>query len=67
MHLTIWAYLTTAGRVLHLDEDTATMMAGWDPDETWWLTDVEVAAEPVRWHRTGNTGLGWRREPGPVS
>jgi hypothetical protein len=39
VHLTVWAYLTTAGRAISGGE-FRTVLAGWDPDETYWLTDV---------------------------
>jgi hypothetical protein len=38
IHLTVLGYLTTAGRDLPAD-DTRTMLAGWNPDTTYWLTD----------------------------
>jgi hypothetical protein len=45
VHLTVGGYLTTAGRALPVDGadpdgTAATMLAGWDPDLTYWLTDV---------------------------
>lgn len=67
VHLSVAGYLTTAGRALPLaDGETATVMAGFSPDETWWLTEsiAPAASEPERWrliddaeHRT----VGWRR------
>jgi hypothetical protein len=60
VHLTVSAYLEGATRVLHVD-DAATMIAGWDPDATYWLTD---RARPVgpgrRWGQVrGGEQLVW--------
>lgn len=51
VHLTVRGYLTTAGRALELD-GTATVLAGWDPDRTFWLTDAVRVAGPGRRVRT---------------
>lgn len=40
VHLTLSGYLSSATRALQVDTDTASMIAGWDPDTTIWLTDV---------------------------
>jgi hypothetical protein len=51
VHLTVAAYLTTAGRALDMDGG-ATVLAGWDPDITFWLTDTLTSAgKPVIWQR----------------
>jgi hypothetical protein len=51
VHLTAAAYLATPGRALDV-EGGATVLAGWDPDATFWLADVLVpAGEPVAWER----------------
>jgi hypothetical protein len=42
VHLTVFGYLTTAGRVLPVDERAATVMAGSTADGTWWLNRVPV-------------------------
>jgi hypothetical protein len=52
VHLTLGGYLTTAGRALPVDGTAqpgtaATMLAGWDPDLTYWLADVLEPAEPA--------------------
>jgi len=55
IHLSVAGYVLTAGRALPA-EDARTILAGWDPDETYWLTDVlEVSGQPQTWNR--------RREP----
>lgn len=67
VHLTVAGYLTTATRALPLaDGVAATMLAGWDPDQTWWLTDVfgEDAPQPETWHDAAGRDdppLSWRR------
>ncbi|SNS32319.1 hypothetical protein SAMN06893096_103216 [Geodermatophilus pulveris] len=45
VHLTVDGYLSTAGRALPVDVPALagparTLLAGWDPDATWWLTDA---------------------------
>lgn len=39
VHLTAAAYLTAAGTAVPVDGDTASVIAGWNPDETYWLSD----------------------------
>jgi hypothetical protein len=64
VHLTVGGYLTTAGRALPVpgrDDGWATMLAGWDPDQTYWLADVlESAGPPVEWTNPEHETLGWR-------
>jgi hypothetical protein len=49
VHLTVGGYLTTAGRGL-LVGHSGTVLAGWNPDETYWLADVLAAGgTAVRW------------------
>jgi hypothetical protein len=60
VHLTVGGYLTTAGRALSVSGSAATMLAGWDPDETYWLADVlEPAGAPARWVESDSERLGW--------
>jgi len=40
VHLTMATYLASAGRPIPVSEDTATIIAGWDPDATYWLTGL---------------------------
>lgn len=49
VHLTVAGYLRTAGRALPTSGGATTVLAGWDPDKTWWLTDLEVAGSSTRW------------------
>lgn len=53
IHLTVCGYLSTAGRAVPAG-DAHTVLAGWDPDETWWLTDSpRRTGDPVSWVVTG--------------
>lgn len=61
VHLTVAGYLTTAGRCLDVTDDTSAVLAGWNPDETYWLTEVPERAEGAeRWSR-GDDGA-WSRD-----
>ncbi|MEO6500774.1 MAG: hypothetical protein ABIQ09_02555 [Jatrophihabitantaceae bacterium] len=52
VHLSVAGYLTTAGRALPVDSDTATVLAGWPPDATFWLADIlRFAGGPKSWRR----------------
>ena len=63
VHVSVAGYLATAGRVLPVG-DARTMLAGWEPDATWWLTDaLSAAGPPADWSATdANDGwaCGWR-------
>lgn len=64
VHLTVTGYLTTAGRALAVG-DSASLLAGWAPDETYWLSDVlEPAGDPIGWHleETPSRNVRWRRQ-----
>lgn len=64
VHVSAMGYLRSQGRISRV-EDGATVLAGWDPDATYWLRDVvQLTGEPpefwtcdhaeyVGWHRTG--------------
>ncbi|MBH0007882.1 hypothetical protein [Salinibacterium sp. SWN1162] len=41
VHLSVAAYLSAAGTAIPVNSDTASVIAGWNPDATYWLTDVE--------------------------
>ncbi|MFD3444799.1 hypothetical protein ACFDTO_09395 [Microbacteriaceae bacterium 4G12] len=55
VHLSVAGYLATAGRAVPVDDDSATVLAGWDPDATFWLS--EVRPDP-------STRERWAREQG---
>ncbi|WP_454858475.1 hypothetical protein [Promicromonospora soli] len=40
VHLTAAAYLAAAGTAIPVDRGTCSVIAGWNPDETYWLTGV---------------------------
>lgn len=48
VHLSTAAYLAGATRTLEVDAERATMIAGWSPDVTQWLTAVQVGP-PHTW------------------
>lgn len=61
VHLTMVGYLTTPGTAIPV-RGGATVLAGWNPDETYWLADLlEPAGEPVEWERrdTGRDHDEW--------
>lgn len=59
VHLSVAGYLTTAGRALSAD-DARTVLAGWDPDQTFWLTEVLAASGPAtNWVDLDDGPLGW--------
>lgn len=64
VHVSVAGYLATAGRPLPLPGgQVATMLAGCDPDQTWWLTDVLAfqTTAPETWHNHPCTsGPDWR-------
>lgn len=64
VHLHTLAYLSAAGTAIAVDEDTASVIAGWGPDETYWFTPrVRYLDDPVRWmlHHDGQNSI-WVRE-----
>jgi hypothetical protein len=72
IHVSAAAYLSTAGRAVAV-RDGHTMLAGWDPDETFWLADVlEITGSPQVWEGDGQDAGAWhpserqwlRGEPG---
>lgn len=59
IHLSVAGYLTTAGRDVPVDE-ARTVLAGWGPDETYWLDDVLAAAGPAsHWVLRDHEPVGW--------
>jgi hypothetical protein len=63
IHLTVGGYLTTAGNALPVGEARC-LLAGWDPDETYWLADILAAAgPPARWTWEGCPHFRWRPQP----
>jgi len=66
VHVSVAGYLATAERALPVGGaggagGARTMLAGWDPDATWWLTDVlATAGPPADWVAGDVDGAGWR-------
>jgi hypothetical protein len=61
VHLTVGGYLTTSGRALAVN-NARCLLAGWDPDKTYWLADALAGVgPPVRWIRDDSVHLGWRQ------
>ena len=62
VHVTAAGYLTTAGRPVAVEEDASSVLAGWNPDETYWLTDPPPATEArQRWQRLDDDT--WQEDP----
>jgi hypothetical protein len=60
IHLSVAGYLTTAGIPLPIGADARTMLAGWDPDANWWLTNVlSFTCPPEDWQEDEDAPLGW--------
>ncbi|MDN3311143.1 hypothetical protein QWJ90_09395 [Microbacterium oryzae] len=62
VHLTVAAYLRAATRAIRVDDESATMIAGWGPDATLWLADVVRGGDGGRvgWCRDHSSAT-WRR------
>lgn len=62
VHLTVAGYLQAATRALEVDTGTASVIGGWDPGSTYWLTgDVPaVTGEVQRWRHQDE---GWVHTP----
>ena len=62
VHLTLNGYLATSGRALSMDTESATFLAGWSPDVSFWLSDVlEVVGPPQSWTaQESNPARRWR-------
>ena len=48
VHLTVAGYLSTAGLAVPVENDQMTVLAGWDPDQTFWLKDVAQVESAVQ-------------------
>jgi hypothetical protein len=60
VHLSALAYLSCAGVALDCPDDAATLLAGWNPDTTFWLDDiVQLAGPATRWRRDRDEWI-WR-------
>ncbi|WP_448257058.1 hypothetical protein [Microbacterium aurum] len=66
VHLTAAAYLTGATREIVVDDEYSTVIGGWGPDETYWLTGLvrDVEGPRVHWRAVppdGDHEQGWER------
>lgn len=66
VHLSIVGYLEAAGRALVVDARACTVLAGWDPDTTYWFTaDVRYVGEPRTWiQRASDLDYWWEPAEG---
>jgi len=52
VHLSVAGYLSTATRLVEVDGDRASVLAGWNPDETFWFRATSARpAGAQRWRR----------------
>lgn len=62
VHLQVGAYLAAVGTAIDVPADSgfegaASVIAGWDPDETFWFTHrVRDTGEPVVWEAVDTDG-----------
>ncbi|WP_062205133.1 hypothetical protein [Demequina salsinemoris] len=65
VHLTVAGYLETAGRAIPVGDGASSVLAGWDPDATYWFTAVRAYADTEEtWVNPDDAG--WSRESGEV-
>lgn len=65
VHLHTLAYLSAAGTAIPVDEQTASVIAGWGPDQTYWFTpNVRHLDAPTRWELrdSGEDNIWVRKE-----
>lgn len=53
-------YLTTAGLAVDVTDTHSSVLAGWAPDITVWLTDVATAGDPVVWRMETEADLDFQ-------
>jgi hypothetical protein len=62
VHLPIDTYLASAGLTISVGQDVGSMIAGWDPDETYWLRDMPCDPTTASyWTRTDDSDQWERR------
>lgn len=49
VHLTVSAWLAAAGSTIPVVHDTASIIAGWSPDETWWFIAPSSIGDITTW------------------
>jgi hypothetical protein len=66
VHVSVAGYLTTAGIAIPAGGGACTMLAGWDPDATWWLNDVlSLTSPPEDWRDDGQALFRCARDSAP--
>ncbi|WP_244373123.1 hypothetical protein [Rhodococcus sp. ZPP] len=66
VHLTVAGYLTAAGTAIAVDAHPASVIAGWAPDDTYWLTDTVNLDNDDSWTwvcDTSGSNPSWAEEP----
>ena len=59
VHVSLLGYLATAGAAVAV-EGGHTLLAGWEPHATWWLTDaLSTDGPPEDWAADDAGGAGW--------
>ncbi|WP_411732000.1 hypothetical protein [Paeniglutamicibacter sp.] len=64
VHLSTAAYLSTAGEAIEVDNESASVVAGWNPDESYWFTaEVRLHGDPAAWACTdaNSEDAAWSR------
>ncbi len=61
VHLTTHGYLTGATRAIDVDDEYASVIAGWAPDSTIWLTDRAVESGPRQHWTREHSDAAWTR------
>jgi hypothetical protein len=66
IHVSVSGYLTTAGVAIPAGSGARTMLAGWDPDATWWLNDVLSLTSPLEdWRKDDQAPFRWTQAKEP--
>ena len=67
VHVPAVGYLAASGIAIPVGDGACTMLAGWDPDATWWLTDVlsSAADQPEDWRSDDQAPFSWTQPPQP--
>lgn len=61
VHVTTLGYLTGATRTIEVDDEYASVIAGWAPDSTIWLTDAATENGPRQEWRREHPDAAWTR------
>ncbi len=57
VHVTVAGYLATAGRAIDVGAGAASVLAGWDPDATYWFRDLAADTATRRSWRSVDRGV----------